>query len=140
MLIYNLIEYSENYSKILGILWQYCRDELAIDNNGCITDFNEGNAGTNLFKIKEKITCQTGNSGTKNVEIMVPLQYLNNFCRTLQVPLINSEINLDLNWSENCVIVATNIAAEATSFPITHTKLYGPVVTLSTQDNIRLLE
>ena len=65
MPIYNLIEYSENYSKILGILWQYCRDELAIDNNGCITDFNEGNAGTNLFKIKEKITCQTGNSGTK---------------------------------------------------------------------------
>ena len=53
MPIYNLIEYSDNYSKILGILWQYCRDEPALDNNGCITDFNEGNAGNNLFKIKE---------------------------------------------------------------------------------------
>ena len=53
MRIYNLIEYSDNYSKILGILWQYCRDEPALDNNGCITDFNEGNAGNNLFKIKE---------------------------------------------------------------------------------------
>ena len=54
--------------------------------------------------------------------------------------LINCEINFDLNWSENCVIVATNTAAEATSFPITDTKLYGPIVTLSTQDNARLLE
>ena len=71
---------------------------------------------------------------------MVPFQYLSNFWRTLQMPLINCEINFDLNWSENCVIVATNTAAEATSFPITDTKLYGPIVTLSTQDNARLLE
>ena len=53
---------------------------------------------------------------------------------------INSEINLDLNWSENCVIVATNVAAEAATFSITDTKLYVPVVTLSIQDNAKLLE
>ena len=53
---------------------------------------------------------------------------------------INSEINLDLNWSKNCVIVATNVAAEAATFSITDTKLYVPVVTISIQDNAKLLE
>ena len=56
------------------------------------------------------------------------------------MPLINCEIILDLNWFENCVIVATNIAAQATTFSITDTELYVPVVTLSTQDNAKLLE
>ena len=56
------------------------------------------------------------------------------------MPLINCEINLDLNWSENCVIVATNVTAQATRFSLTDRKLYVPVVTLSTQDNAKLLE
>ena len=76
----------------------------------------------------------------KNVEIMVPLKYLNNFWRTLEMPFINCEINLDLNWSEIFVIVTTNVAAQATTFSITDTKLYVPVVTLSTQNNAKLLE
>ena len=71
---------------------------------------------------------------------MVHLKYLINFWRTLEMHFINSEINLDLNWSENCVIVATNVAAEAATFSITDTKLYVPVVTLSIQDNAKLLE
>ena len=50
---------------------------------------------------------------------MVPLKYLSNFWRTLEMPLINCEITLDLNWSENCVIVATNVADEVTTFSIT---------------------
>ena len=56
------------------------------------------------------------------------------------MPLINCEITLDLNWSENCVILATNVAAQATTFSITDVKLYVPVRTLSTQDNAKLLE
>ena len=56
------------------------------------------------------------------------------------MPLINCEINHDLNWSENCVIVATNVTAQATRFSLTDRKLYVPVVTLSTQDNAKLLE
>ena len=79
MSMYNLIGYSDNYSKTSGILWQYCRDELTVEDNGAITDCNEGNADTNSFKINEKITGQTGDNSTKNVEIMVPLKYLNNF-------------------------------------------------------------
>ena len=79
MPIYNLIAYSDNYSKIYGVLWQYCKDELALADNGDITGFDKVNADTNPFKIKEKITGQTGSNGTKNVEIMVPLKCIRNF-------------------------------------------------------------
>ena len=68
---------------------------------------------------------------------VVPLKYLSNFWRALEMPLINCEINLILIWSENCVISS---AAEDRKFKITGTKLYLPVVTLSTQDNAKLLE
>ena len=138
--MYNLIEYSDNYSKTSGILNQYCRDEPALANNNDITDFNEGNADTNSIKTKEKITSQTGSNGIKNVEIMVSLKYLSNFWRTFEMSLINCEINLDLKWSENSVIVATNVATQATTFSITDIKLYVPVVTLSTQSNTKLPE
>ena len=56
------------------------------------------------------------------------------------MPLINFEINVDLNWSENCVTVATDVANQGATFSITGTKLYAPVVTSSTQDNAKLLE
>ena len=71
--------------------------------HGDVDDFNTTNATTDLFKIKGKITGETGNDGTKNVEIMVPLKYLNNFWRTLEMTLKNCEINLDLNWSKTAV-------------------------------------
>ena len=74
---------------------------------------------------------------------MVPLKYLSNFWRTLERSLINCEINLeiklDLNWSKNRVIVANN-ANQDTRFSITDTKFYVPVVTLSIEDNTKLLE
>ena len=71
---------------------------------------------------------------------MVPIKNLSSFWRTLEMPLIYCEITLDLNWSENCVILATNAAARVTTFSITDTKLCVPIVTLSTQDNAKLLE
>ena len=109
MSMYNLIEYSGNYSKTSGVLWRYCRDQPALDDNNAITDFTVANSITNSFKIKEKITGETANNGTKNVEIMVPLKYLSNVWRNLEMPLINCEINLDLNWSKKCVIVVTDV-------------------------------
>ena len=69
---------------------------------------------------------------------MVPLKYLSNFWRTLEMPLINCEINLILTWSANFFIVSTNVAAQNATFEITDTKLYVSVVTLSTQDNAKL--
>ena len=86
------------------------------------------------------MTGQTGDNGTKNVEIMIPLNYLSNFWRTFEMPLINCKVNLILNWSENCVIVSTVVENQIATFAITDTKLYVPVVTLSTQDNAKLLE
>ena len=106
MPMYNLIEYSDNYVKTSESLWQYCLDIPAVDNNNAIVDFTENNL-TDSFTFKVKITSQTGNGGTKNLEIMVPLKYFSNFWRTLEMPLINCEINLILTWSENCVIVST---------------------------------
>ena len=123
MLMYNLIAYSDNYSKTYWILWQYCKDELALADNGDITGFDEVNADTNSFKLEEKIAGQTGGNSKENVEIMVPLKHLSNFWRTLQMPLINCKINFHLNWSQNSFIVTTNAAAQALIFWITDIKL-----------------
>ena len=135
MPMYNLIEYSNNYSKTSGSLWQYCKEIPAVNNNGNIVDFTATNT-TDLFKFKTKITGQTNNDGEmNNVEIRVPLKYLSNFWTTLEMPLINREVELILTWSADCVIVSTNVADQNPTFTITEANLYVPVVTLSTQDN-----
>ena len=124
---YNLIEYSDNYSKTSGILWQYYKD-----------DPNDNIANSESFKSKAKITRKTPNNGnTKDVEIIVPLKYLSNFWRTLEMPLINCEVNLILAWSKDCVITNSTGVGK---FAVTETKLYVPVVTLSTKDNEKLLQ
>ena len=125
MPMYNSIEYSDNYAKTSGSLWQYCLDISAVNNNATV-NFTENNL-IDSFSFKVKITGQTGDDGTKNVEIMVPLKYLSNFWRTLEMPLINCEINLILRWSANSVIVSTNIANQNATFEISDTKLYVPV-------------
>ena len=76
--MYNLIECSDNYSKASGSLWQYCKDIAAINNNNAIVDFVENNLADS-FNFKVTMTAQTGDNGTKNVEIMVPLIYLSKF-------------------------------------------------------------
>ena len=127
MPMYNLIEYSDNYSKTSGSLWQYYKD-----------DPNDNIADSESFKYKVKIKGKTPDNGnTKIVEMIVPLKYLCNFWRTLEMPLINCEVNLELTWSKDCVI--TNSTGEG-KFAITETKLCVPVVTLSTQDNAKLLQ
>ena len=85
---YNLMEYSGNYPKTSGVLWQYCGDEAAVDNNGATNDFTAGNA----------------------------------------------DVNLDLFWSKNSVVVAANVATQIAIFSITDAKLYVPVLTLLIQD------
>ena len=139
MPMYNLIEYGDNYAKTTGSLWQYCKDIPARNNNNEITEFTLGNT-TDSFKFKAKITGQTEDDGTKDVEIIVPLKYLSNFWRTLEMPLINCEVNLILTWSSACTPISTNIPNQAAIFEITDTKLYVPVVTLSTQENTKFLQ
>ena len=125
--MYNLIEYSDNYAETSGSLWQYFRYEP-----------NDNLADSESFKSKIKITGKTpANDNEKDVEIMVPLKYLSNFWRNLEMPLINCEVNLIFTWSSTCVITNSNGAG---IFAIINTKLYVPVVTLSTQENAKLLQ
>ena len=88
--MYNLVEYSDNYLKTSGILWQFYRDVSALDDDDVITDFTEANATTILSNVKVKLAGQTGNNGTQKIEIMVPLKYL--------------------------IIAATNVAKQGTTF------------------------
>ena len=88
--MYNLIEYSDNYSKTSGSLWQYCKEILAVNDNGDIVYFNGANA-TDSFNFKTKITGQTAadndkgnNAGRVDVQIMVPVKYLSNFGELLK--------------------------------------------------------
>ena len=117
-----------NYSKTSESLWQYCRNE---------SNDNLGDSGT--FKSKIKITRNTPNDyNTKDVEIVVLSKYLRSyFWRTLKMPLINCEHNLILTWSSTCDIINSTGVGR---FTITETKRYVPVVTLSTQDNAKLLQ
>ena len=125
--MYNLIEYSDNYSKTSGSLWQYYKNEP-----------NDNLPGSESSKSKIKITGNIPAAGkTKGVEILIPLNYLSNFWRTIEMPLINCEVNLISTWSSACFI--TNYTG-AGIFAITDTKLFLSVVTLSTQDNTQLLQ
>ena len=127
MPLYNLLEYSDNYAKTSGSLWQYYRDEP-----------NDNLADSESFKSSIKITGKTPyNCNEKGVEIMVSLKYLSNFWRTLQMPLINCEVNLVLTLPSACVI--TNSTGTG-RFAITDRKLYVPAITLSTQNNSKLLQ
>ena len=119
--MYNLIEFS--IWKTSGGLWQYYKD-----------DPNDNISQSESFKSKRETPTA---DNMKDVGILVPLKYLSNFWRTPEMPLINCEVELTLTWSKNCVI--TNCTGE-NKFKITGTKLYIPVVTLSTQDNAKLLQ
>ena len=125
--MYNLIEYSDNYAKTSESMRQYYRD----NPNDNLTD-------SESFKSKIKIAIKKTPAGNeKDLEIMVPLKYLSNFWRTLEILLINCEDDLILTWLSTCVIINSTGAG---TFEITDTKLYVPVVTLSTQDNSKLLQ
>ena len=107
--------------------------------------FNGAN-DTDSFNFKSKIIGKTaannndGNiAGREDVEIMVPLKYLSNFWRALEMPLINCQIEIILTWSVNSVIISTSVASQIPTFTITETTLHVPLVTLSTQDNAKLL-
>ena len=140
MPMYDLIEYSDTFTKTSVSLYQYYRDEPALSNNGNIINFLNDNSNSILLKFEQQITGQTRNNETTDAEIMVPLKYLSNFWRTLEKLFINCEISLMSTWSKDCFLVAGTAANQEPTFTITNTKLYVPVVTLPTQDNIKQLQ
>ena len=125
--------------KTSGSLWQYCKDIPAVNTDNAIVDFTNASL-TDSFNFKAKMTGQTENNGTKDVEIMVPIKYLSNFWRTLEMPLINCKVNLILTRSKDCVIVYSADANQNATFAITDIKSYVPVITLSQQYNVKLLQ
>ena len=129
MPMYNLIEYSDNYSDTSGSLWNLKRDEIEGDDNLTID-----NAPS--FKYKANLIGNTKKNGRKNgVKIAIPLKYSSNFWRSLEMPLINCKVELSLKWHENCILSSAGTAA---TFKITDAKFYVPVVTLTAEDNTKL--
>ena len=129
MPMYNLIEYIDNYSDTSGSLWNCKRDEVI--NNADVT--NDNNAPS--FKYRANLIGNTENNGRKNgIKIAVLLKYLSNFWRSLEMSLINCKVELSLKCIENCMLTTATTA----TFKITDAKLYVPIVTLSSEDNVKL--
>ena len=159
MSMYNLLEYSKSYRKTIESSYNYYRDELSDDAD----DNNFANikaVNSNTFKYKNKIIGNTYNvnagaqgydvnkNGTQEVELAIPLKYLGNFWRALNIPLISCEVFLELKWDKNCVVTSLeqrdigggnrDNAPTGATLAINDCKLYVPAVTLSKDDEIKL--
>ena len=136
MPMYNLIEYSDNYQDSSATLYQYKRDEPPEAN--AINDLTTNTSSS--FKYKVKLLGNPvldGNIAKRSVKVVVPLKYLSNLFRSLEMPLINCKIELNLTWKKKCVL--STDAGDAV-FIINDTKMYVPVVTLSKEDNKDFIE
>ena len=88
---------------------------------------------------KSKLISGTDNNNVNNVKLVVPLKYISSFFRSLEILLVNCKTDLELTWHKHCMISSADAdAGQVVSFMITNTKLYVPVVTLSTKDNNNL--
>ena len=136
MPMYNLIEHSDNYQDSSATLYQYKRDEPPEAN--AINDLTTNTSSS--FKYKVNLLGNPDLDGAiakRTVKVVVPLKYLSNFFRSLEMPLINCKIKLNLTWKKECVLSAD--AGDA-AFTINDTKMYVPVVTLSKEDNKDFIE
>ena len=135
MPMYNLIEYSDNYSDTSGSLWQFKRDDVPADN----ADLNPDNFQS--FKYKAALVRKTidavnhANSSVKSTKIVAPLKNLSNFWRSLEMTLINCKILLELRGIQECVLSSDG---NSEKFKIADAKLHVPIVTLSTKHNIKM--
>ena len=160
MPMYDLLEYSKNYRKTIGSLYNYYRDELSDDADDNNFD-NIKVVNSNTFKYKNKIIGNTYNvnagtqgydinkNGMQEVELAIPLKYLGNFWRALNIPLISCEVSLELKWDKNCIITSLeqrdigggnrDNAPTGATLAIYDCKLYVPALTLYKDDEIELL-
>ena len=158
--MYNLLEYSKNYKKTIGSFYSYYSDELG----GNANNNNDNTVNSNTFRYKNKITGNTYNvaagaedyiinkNGTQNIELAIPLKYLGNVWRALNMPLISCEVSLESKWNKSCVItslerrqvdagppIVRDKAPTGATLAINYCKLYIPVVALSKNEEIKLL-
>ena len=135
MPMYNLIEYNDNYSDTPGSLWKFKRDEVP-DNNADLTiDNSQSFRYKAALVVKTKDAVDNANSSIKNTKTVVPLKYLSNSWRSLEIPLINCKVYFELNCIEDCIL---STAGNSAKFKITDAKLHIPIVTLSTKDSANL--
>ena len=139
--MYNLIEYSDllNYSDASGSLCQFKKDEVP-DNNDDLKIDDDGIFNSTLFQYKAALVGKKSdyfnpNSFVKNTQLVVPIKYLSNFWRLLEIPLINCKIYLELNWIEYFILSSAGGSAK---FKINDAKLHVHILTLSTKDNVNL--
>ena len=149
MPMYNLIEYSDNYQDSSATLYQYKRDEPPEDN--AVADLTDNNSSSFKYKFSLLVTipqvdaaADAARVGSLNVKVVVPLKYLSNFSRSLEMPLINCKIKLNLTWKKECVLSTIDDDAgnpeNNAVFIINDTKMYVPIVTLSKEDNKNFIE
>ena len=134
MPVYNLIEYSDNYSDKSGSLWQFKRDEVP-DSNDDLSINNSKSFAYKAALLGKAANHNNGKSFVKDVKIVLPLKYLSNFWRSLEIPLIKCKVYLEPNWIEDCILSS---AGDSAKFEITDAKLHAPIVTLSTRDSANL--
>ena len=136
MSMYNLIEYSDNYQDSSATLYQYKQDEPP--ENDAVANLTADNSSSFKYKVSLLGNPVAANNVARiNVKVVVPLKYLSNFFRSLEMPLINCKIKLNLTWKKECVL---STGAGEVVFIINDTKLYVPVVTLSKEDNKDFIE
>ena len=159
MPMHNLLEYSKNYEKTSGSLFNYYRDEPkehTIGDGDNAINISIRNSESFYYKTKIIRSLATGELEIDDVETAIPLKYLGNFWRSLDIPLINFEITLILSWYKECVLVgralrnapnpqpnpsiATTESPTSAKFEITDCKLYVPVVILSAENDNKLLK
>ena len=145
VIMYNLIEYFDNYADTTAALYQLKRQEQN-HNNGNIANLNNDSSSfkykSNLLETSVPVAADANHNLTdahrlwRGAQIIVSLKYISNFFRPLELVLINKKLYIELNWTKNSVMSTGN--DDSTKFQITKTELYVPVVTLKSDDNTKL--
>ena len=155
MNLYSMLEYSDNYADTTASLYQYKRP-APMDNAGALNDLTANNSSSFKYQselVQKLLTTDDGNSEDigpnidpsfdrahkiwKNIKIVIPLKYISNFFRNLSLPLINTKLYMELNWTKFSVLCKQH---QNSIFQITKGELYIPVVTLNTENNKSLSE
>ena len=153
MLMHNLREYSKNYKKTTGSLWNYYRGEPSnlLSSNSKSLTYKTSITGKTYNTGASEEGYDENNVGKNKTEVVIPLKYLSNFWKSLNIPLINYKLELILTCSKNCVLADVTrknaqvknpaiVPPAKLEFKITDTKLYVPVVSLSKENDIKPLE
>ena len=148
MNVYNLIKYIDNYADTTALSYQYKIPEQPKDNNGNPVDVITANSSSFKYKsnlLKGLPTRDVGDNVNPdianahrlwlNAKVTVPLKYISHFFRSLELPLMNTKLYIELNWTKHCIM--SNVAT-ATTFQIPKTEPYVPIVTLNTNHNKKL--